>query len=389
MEPRREDIDLAVELRALRPTPRPEFTADLDSRAHAGFPDRPPASGGPLGRVVSLFRGPARHRVPALAGALAASAIAVATAVIAFSEEPHDTITAQRSAPAGKTGPRYLEGAAHPGKPRRPRGFDASLGSHLESAAASAGLERSVARAADSTPLRSGSGPHAFDAPRRDVERSAQLVLSTEPSEVRPAAARVLETVHAHDGIVLRSSIAADDRAAASAVFELLIPSGRLGDALAGFSEIADVRSRRESTGDVTGRTTGLEERIRDSRARIAGLLTELASADTETSRNAVEAQLRSERGRLAALRSALQGLERRVSLSHVSLRIESGSAESGDDGSWGISSAVDDAGRILAIAAGVTLIGLAVLAPLALLAALAWFGWRALARRRREGVLD
>jgi hypothetical protein len=122
---------------------------------------------------------------------------------------------------------------------------------------------------------------------------------------------------------------------------------------------------------------------------RIEGLLAELAHADTEAARDAVEAQLRSERGRLATLRSALQGLERRVNLSRVSLRIESGSPDIGDDDSWGVSDAFDDAGRIPGIAAGGTLIGLAILAPLALLAALAWLGGRAWRRHHREGALD
>ena len=35
-----DDTDLAAALRALRPTPRPEFAAELDARAAAGFPAR-------------------------------------------------------------------------------------------------------------------------------------------------------------------------------------------------------------------------------------------------------------------------------------------------------------------------------------------------------------
>jgi Domain of unknown function (DUF4349) len=403
MEPRREGTDLIVELRAVRPTPRPEFAAELDSRVDAGFPPEGTAREGRLERIATRLR-PARRRLPALAGAAAALAIAAATAVIAISEEPQDTITARRSPPAGNERPegaikpfarqlserlpesRYFEGAAPLDTPRR---LGDSNALRSGDPAASAGLERSVASDALGAPLRRlSSGPHAFDAARRDVERSARLVLATEPSEVRSAAARVFETVQAHDGIVLRSSIAAGDRAEASAVFDLLIPSGNLGDALAGFSEIAAVRSRSESTGDVTGRTTGLEERLRDSRARIASLLAELAITDTETGRNAVEAQLRSERGRLAAMRSALQGLERRVNLSRVSLRIEGGSPGVGDGGSWGVSDALDDAGRILAIAAGVTLIGLAFFVPVALLALLTYLARRIWIQRSRDQAL-
>ncbi|HEX5592790.1 MAG TPA: hypothetical protein VFX35_05525 [Solirubrobacterales bacterium] len=37
MEPLRDD-QLIADLQALRPTPRPQFTAELDERAAAGFP---------------------------------------------------------------------------------------------------------------------------------------------------------------------------------------------------------------------------------------------------------------------------------------------------------------------------------------------------------------
>ncbi|HEU5141978.1 MAG TPA: DUF4349 domain-containing protein [Solirubrobacterales bacterium] len=399
MEPRREDTDLVVELRALRPQPRPEFVAELDARAAAGFPSEGGDERALLRRLTERLPRVPRRRVPALAGALAVATIAIATAVVALSEDSTIAPSARNVAAT----PQRLERTA--GRPLR--AFSGRADTSLQRAFAP--LDREVEASSSATGFQDGagsygaansasgvratrlgsSGPNAFLADRRDVERSARLVLATEPTEVREAAALVLETVHGFDGIVLRSSISAGNEDEANASFALLIPSGKLGDALAAFSEIAAVRSRRESTGDVTGRATGLEERLRDSRARIASLLAELAGADTETARNAVEAQLRSERGRLAAMRSALQNLERRVNLSRVSLRIESGSPGTADDGSWGVSDALDDAGRVLAIAAGVTLIGLAVLAPLALLASLAWFVGRALARRRREGVLD
>src|ERR1700729_4183393 len=41
-----DDDTLLAELRELRPTPRPEFTAELDQRAAAGFPRRDPRAGG-------------------------------------------------------------------------------------------------------------------------------------------------------------------------------------------------------------------------------------------------------------------------------------------------------------------------------------------------------
>ena len=85
-----------------------------------------------------------------------------------------------------------------------------------------------------------------------------------------------------------------------------------------------------------------------------------------------------------------LNSLQRRTNFSRVSLRIESDAdAASGGGGSWGVGDALDDAGRILGVAAGVTLIALAVLAPIALILLLLWAAQRAWVRRSRERVLD
>jgi Domain of unknown function (DUF4349) len=414
MEPRRDDTDLATELKALRPTPQPRFTAELDARAAAGFPPRAEdgESPRPTARLAERLRRMPRWRVPAVAGAMATVAIAVATAVIAISDETALTPTAeeravapmaQRPAPSARLRPfagrpstqfageppvaeRASRAATEADSSRAPlRDAFAPLDREVE--AAGGANHDGAAGYATGSNLRL-SGPNAFLASRRDVERSAQIVLAPEPSEVRAAAARVFETVRSYDGVVLRSSISADE-SGGGAVFDLLIPSGKLGGAMAAFSEIADVRSRRDATSDVTGRTTGLEERLRDGRGRVEALLGELAEASTEAERSAVERQLELERRRLAALRSGLRSLERRVNLSRVSLRIVGSPAAGAGDGRWGVDDALDDAGRILGIAAGVVVIGLAVLGPLALLLALAWLATRSWAKRRRERALD
>jgi uncharacterized protein DUF4349 len=72
---------------------------------------------------------------------------------------------------------------------------------------------------------------------------------------------------------VLSSSIRDGTAGEAGAKFDLLIPSGKLGDALAAFSAIGEVRSRRESTQDITAPTIGVRERLQDSGAKIEGLL--------------------------------------------------------------------------------------------------------------------
>ena len=55
----------------------------------------------------------------------------------------------------------------------------------------------------------------------------------------------------------------------------------------------------------------------------------------------------------------------------------------------WGVGDGVDGAARILAVAGGVAVIALAILAPLGLLALLYWLGHRAWVRRSRRTALS
>src|ERR1700755_2005283 len=74
---RLDDDTLLAELRELRPTPRPEFTAELDERAAAGFPRRDSRAG--AGRFAAFtatlrdLRGTKAHQwlVPAVGLAIA------------------------------------------------------------------------------------------------------------------------------------------------------------------------------------------------------------------------------------------------------------------------------------------------------------------------------
>jgi hypothetical protein len=383
MRSHRDEVDLSAELRALRPTPRPEFTAELDARADAGFPQasRPPSSNTgrmserlrALGHVPALLRAAPRRRVLVPAGAAAAAAIAVATALVLTSEgEPTSDIAQTLSHSSTQS--------------------NDSSGVQFSEAPPVKGKSDAAAGRAEGTPSAAGAlpapGPYASGIAHRDIERSAEIVLGTDPSGVRGAAAKVFETVHAYHGIVLRSSISDGREGQAGATFELLVPSGRLGDAMAAFSAIADVRSRHESSLDVTAPTIGLRERLRDARAKVAGFLAAVSEAETEAERETAEAKLRSARRHVARLQARLATLQRRTHLSSVSLRIESGGTAS-DGGGWGIGDALGDAGRILGVAAGVSLVGLAILAPPILIVLLAWLARRAWLRRRRERALD
>ena len=390
MEPDRDQFEIVAELEAMRPRPRPAFSAELDARVTAGFAGDAGGAASWHERVRHALGSLSPRSIAVPVGATALAAIVVATALIAISESGSgggEERLAAKPAPVRAAKPA-------PGVPRhndsgsQVHEFSAPVPQVASSAAAAVG-ELATKDAAGSGSA--SVGPYAAGVRHREVERSARVVLAVEPGEVRSAAGEVLGVVHEYDGIVLRSStrVRSEDRAVAS--FDLLIPSRRLPDALAGLSEIGPVRSRSDASVDVTAPTIGLQERARDARAKVDGLLAELEAATTDSEREAIEAELHSERSRLARLRSQLSAIERRTNFARVSVRVDSdpdaGSAAA--DGSWGVGDAIDDAGRILTVAAGVTVVALAILAPIALILLLALAGQRAWLRRSRERALD
>jgi hypothetical protein len=379
MEPYRDDPNLTAALRALQPAPRPEFAAELDARAASGFPPGE-RSAGRLARLTSRLRSTPPRRLLAPAGAFALTAIVVATAVISVTESGPENPSEEYFSAVGSPPPADIY----------PFGRAVQQGATPPIVTPAASDSSSARTATNAEGLSKGSGPYASRAGRRDIERSAQMVLGADPAEVRADAAKVFDAVHATGGIVLRSAISDGAAGEAGASFDLLIPSAKLGDALAAFSAIGEVRSRRESTLDITAPTVNAGEKLRDSRARIESLLGQLSTADNDEERTAIEAQLRAERRRAAALRSRLSSLRRRANFSRVSVRIETGApaAIEKDGGSWGVADGFNGASRVLAVAAGVSVIALAILAPLALIVLLAWLTHRTLVRRGRERAL-
>lgn len=366
MESSRRDDALTATLEALRPAPAPAFAAELDERAATGFPRRGLAGGSaPWAPLVERLRAltPRQVLLPSLAAAFVA--VVVATALVATSK------------------PRFsFNSEVISSRPHLEHAPEAS--GEVQGSAASAGAEADVEAAPS---VRAAALPPG--AAHRDVERSAQVVLGAEPDAISGDAAKVYEAVHAARGIVLRSSTSEGAEAgAAGAHFELLIPSTRLDDALGAISEIDEVLSRRDGTADITAPTVDVSERLQDSQAKVDSLLNELAASETELERETIEAELGAARRRASFLRSQLNALHRRASFSHVSVRIE-GNSPGAASGGWDLGDALHDAGRVLAVAAGVVLIGLAVLAPIALIALALWLGRRAWVRQGRRRVLE
>lgn len=368
--PRNRDDELAAELRAQRPKPRPEFAAELDQRAAAGFPRRSRLSRPSLPFDLSSLE---PQRLLVASGAVALLAIVVATALVATSEN-EDGNTPSDQIALHEPGPQPVPTA------------EGSSGVQYEADVPTVASAEEHSRASAS-PAESLSAP--IHRPRA-VERSAELVLGAAPGDVGEDTSEVFEAVHAHDGIVMRSSSREGKAGEAGARFELLIPSAKLSDALAALSAIDEVVSRHEATTDITAPTVTTGELLRDSKARIDSLLAQLEEAETESEREVVEAELRQERGHRARLRASLQNLQRRADLSRVLVRIETRAGEqSSSDGSWGVADALDDAGKILIVVAAVAVIALAILGPIALIVLLAWLTHRTWVRRERRRVLS
>jgi hypothetical protein len=380
-----DDDTLFAELRALRPTPRPEFTAELDERAAAGFPRRSSASAPamPFARLANRWRAlsPRRRLVPVLGMALAV--LVATTAVVAISQSGSSNRTvAERLSVTTSAMSDESEGGSEVAS----GGAEAAEES---GAAGESSFEAEVPSIEAPPAMKSKAGKSAG----RDIERSAYVTLGTKPGEVSSAAARVYEAVHAAHGVVLHSKVQSGSAGATGAYFSLLIPSRKLDDTLATFSQIAEVRERHDATNDITAPTVGAAEELRDSNAAIEGLLKELGDVETEAERESVEARLREERRHHAAVRASLDRLDKRASMSEVTVRIVTdhgagATPPSKGDGGWGVGDALHDAGHILTIAAGVALIALAVLGPIALILLAFWLANRFRIRRLRERTL-
>jgi hypothetical protein len=348
----------------LRPAPAPEFAAELDTWVASGCPPRSRGWRLLVARLGERLRAPSPRRLAYAGGALALVAIAVATALIGRTDSGSPT----RMAVDQRGGGALLNAFSGPAP-------ESEASSPAPESARSEGASAAGAQA-------------ALPSSGRAVERSAQITLLADPEDVAGDSAKVFAAVHDAHGIVLRSSTTRGGAGAARASFELLIPSARLGDALAALSAIDEVGSRHDTTADITAPTVTVARRLHESRAQIDSLLSQLASAETEAEREALAAELRGERRRAKALAAQLSDLHRRTHYSHLSVEIESGGSST-SGGPWGIDNAFHDAGRILGVAAGVTLVGLAVLAPLALLALISWLAYRAWLRLRRERALS
>jgi hypothetical protein len=223
--------------------------------------------------------------------------------------------------------------------------------------------------------------------------QSAQLSLSTRPSQVDDVAQQVFDVVSAQNGVVDNSTVSATNSSSGYAQFQLSVPSSNLQQTMSALSRLhnASVVSRTDSSQDITGEVGGAGRRLADARALRTALLRKLAAATTTTEISSLKAQIRDAEASIASDQATLHSLHHKVDNTQISVTINAASAPGHpvSGGGFTIGRAAHDAGRVLVVAAGVALIALAVLIPLSLLGAIAVWASATVRRRRREQALD
>jgi hypothetical protein len=380
--------ELARTLREERVGTEPDFAARLDQRVADGFP-RPGRFAGLRKRLAAA---PPR-RVLAPAGAAVTLLVVVGVAVSQSGEIGGGGGDGLSTQPAPQAPDQPSAGQGATGGAPAGEGRDAVQGANL--LRREAPTARSVPEFSRAQRLSDSS---ASDVPlgKRQIARRVDLALSASPDRFRDAADGVLDVVRDHRGFVVRSSVSGGDpdvtrSQLGHASFELRIPAGELPAAMGDLSDLGHVVSRTDGTIDITSRFVAVKKRIAANEKARQKLLRQLAEAVTLTEQESIKRRLAIVEAQLSAAQEDLGAIQRRVHLVPVSVTIDADRALAGDGdgGGWSLGDAVDDAGKVLSVTAGVLLVSAAVLGPLAILVALIWLVTRTLARLRRERALD
>jgi hypothetical protein len=227
----------------------------------------------------------------------------------------------------------------------------------------------------------------------RKLIQSAQLSLSTAPQRVDQVAQEVFNAVGQAHGIVKQSTVTATGGPGGYAQFQLSIPSSALPQTMASLSTLPHARvvSRTDNTQDVNDSYRADQRRLADARALRTSLLKQLATAVTQAQIDSLTTRIHDAESAISSDESTLRSLQHQIAYSQVALTINARAVPVPVTGSGGFTlrRAAHDAGRVLTVAAGVVLIGLAALLPAGLLIALLWWIGSRMRHRRRLQALD
>ncbi len=394
---------LAVALRENRPEPTREFADRLDTAVTDHFPPEwsenvtHRSNTSFFQRLKERFEGGRQVLLPATAGLAGLLVVAVVVGVGMNGDggttdtisSTSDSSVSESTGAAGGGSAGTIENAAPSPSTAAPELYTKGN----QSGGANSQFQDSgeqLTYGDDAVRTSKSPGAYAAGVNDRKVAQEADITLGTDPENVQDVSNDIVEVVDDRGGIVLDSSVLDGPAGQAGASFSLLIPSAQLESAVSDLSGIADLRSRSQETEDITAPTLTVEDSLRDSRARVDSLVKELSEATTTEDRNRIEDDLALERRQAARLSTKLNRLERRANLTPVGVTVETGgdTSASGDDSSWGIGEAIDDAGNMLGVSAGVALIALAIAIPIGLVVLIALALNRAWVRHSRRRAL-
>jgi Flp pilus assembly protein TadB len=221
------------------------------------------------------------------------------------------------------------------------------------------------------------------------VQRAASLTLATPTDSVSKVADQVIAVTDRFGGIVQSSQVSSGDSSTSQATFDLAIPSARLDAALAELSRLAHVRSRQQSSLDITDPYDAVRSRLAQARAQRQSLLGQLARARATGQSHLIRLRLRQLTRRIQSDQRQLGHLDRLSRFADVGVAVEGSGAHGAAGGSWNLDDGLHAALRVLAVTLVVLLVALAALLPSALVAALLLWAARSGRRRRREQSLE
>lgn len=230
-------------------------------------------------------------------------------------------------------------------------------------------------------------GSRADVAEDRRVARDARLTLATPGAKVERLSDEVVATVDAARGYVADSSVSTGQGGRGRATFRLMLSAATFQQTFSDLSKLAHVRSRSQSTEDITADYNSAQRGIQLWEGRVIRLEEKLKQAGTAAQKAALTRQLVNAKAALRNAEARNRANLARVKYVPVDLKIVADStAATADQGTIG--KAFSKAREILTNVLAALIVILAVLLPLALVAALATLGYRRFNRTRSDRTI-
>jgi Domain of unknown function (DUF4349) len=236
-----------------------------------------------------------------------------------------------------------------------------------------------------------GAGDAVAPGPATDRAQrvSATLTIEVPDNDALSSATQdALDATRALGGYVVSVSYATAEDGTASLLVR--VPTESVQDAITRLSSLGTIVSQQVQIDDLQEQIDALGRKIAELRTRIARITAQLADPDLPAAQRATltarRAAARDELAALSATRTARTS-EAKLATLQLTLVTERGAAVPAVPSR--IDRTLDEAGRILAWEAAIVLFTLVIVGPLAVLSAAGWVGYRALARRADERLLE